>query len=399
MTKFEKSIVDFFIKYKSILFFFVITLLSILARVVLFPYISGDMRAFLLPWYKKFVAGGGLKVLKSSVGDYNLLYQTIIALIAQFKIKAKIYMFIIKGISVIFDYVLAFSVALIVKKITNKGDTFFCIVYSVLVFLPTHIINSAYWGQCDAIYVSFLILTLWYMYNGKYTASFVFYGIAFAFKLQAIFILPFILTYYFYKKSFSIFNFFITAAVIWASGTVAFLYGRDLLAPLKIYFLQTGTYKKMWLNYPSFWVLIGDFYSIFHYVAIALALTVLGIGFYYCISKPVRIDTPEKYFSVCAWFVWSCLLFLPAMHERYGFLLDALLLILSFLDVKYIKYLLVSNIIGMLTYSSFLFGIKYDVNIPTAIIFIAAYVLFTYKVFAKSGEKAVNILISEKNKV
>ncbi|MCQ2454693.1 MAG: hypothetical protein MJ090_00900 [Clostridia bacterium] len=387
MRRFEKTAVDFLIKQKNTLYFIAITVLSLVARLFLFQYESGDMQVFLIPWYRQFLQNGGLKALGSNIGDYNLLYQTIIAFISVFKVSEHTFMIIIKSVSMVFDYVLAVSASFIIKKITNKGTVIFNLAYTAFLLLPTHILNSSFWGQSDAVYVSFLLLTVWYLYENKNITAFVFYGLAFAFKFQSIFVLPFILTYYFYKKSFSLFNFFISAGVVWISGIVAFIFGQDLLAPAKIYFAQTSSYKRMWLNYPSFWVLIGDNYDKLCVVAVAVTLSVLGFGFYLVISKYKKIETSAQYLSLCAWFVWTSLLLLPSMHERYGFLLDVLLLILSFISIHYVKYFLVSNIIGMLTYGYFLFGTNYVINVPTVLIFVSAYLLFTYNIFSESTLK------------
>lgn len=56
----------------------------------------------------------------------------------------------------------------------KKNDKVFFITFAVVIMLPTVILNSAYWGQCDSIYTTFIILTLLYLYKGKYHGAFVF---------------------------------------------------------------------------------------------------------------------------------------------------------------------------------------------------------------------------------
>ena len=74
-----------------------------------------------------------------------------------------------------------------------------------LSFLAMNVIfNSAAWGQSDAVYVSLIIWSLVWLFRDKYLKSFVLLGLAFAFKLQTVFILPFFAFYYVYKKSSSL---------------------------------------------------------------------------------------------------------------------------------------------------------------------------------------------------
>ncbi len=91
-----------------------------------------------------------------------------------------------KTVSVIFDYVAALAMFLLVYEITCNVRR--SIIGMALVLLcPTVIINSAYWCQCDVIYTSFLLLSLLYFYRDNSRKSLVFMGIAFSFKLQALF--------------------------------------------------------------------------------------------------------------------------------------------------------------------------------------------------------------------
>lgn len=63
------------------------------------------------------------------------------------------------------------------------------------------ILNLSVWGQCDSIYVTFVIWTIYFLYKEKYRKAFIFLGIAFAFKLQAVFIMPIVFYMYFTKKN------------------------------------------------------------------------------------------------------------------------------------------------------------------------------------------------------
>ena len=82
----------------------------------------------------------------------------------------------------------------------------------------------------------------------SYHYSFIALGISFAFKLQAIFILPFYVFYYVYKKKFSLVYFGYIPICMVMSSIVGLVQGRSFLDIFKIYFRQTHAYKRMFLN-------------------------------------------------------------------------------------------------------------------------------------------------------
>lgn len=389
MCKFESAIFDWIKKYKNILFFIIINALGIVVRLSGKDMISADMRDFLIPWYDTIKSKGGIHALNERVGNYNLLYQTIISFMTYLKGDCVIYY---KGLSGFFDYMLAFSAAYFAAvKLRGKKifDITFNIVYAIILMLPTVVFNSAYWGQGDSIYTTFVVLTLLYLFDEKYLKAFIMLGIAFAFKIQTIFIIPFIVCYYFYKKRFSIFYSLVSIAVFWLSGIVAFFNGGSLLSPFAVYLGQVKTSKQMYMNISSFWILLGDYFENLSVLAIALALALCGIGLYYVMSEKMKIDTAEDYLGVAAWFVWTCLLFLPAMHERYTYPLDILLVMLSFLSAKYLKYAAASVILSTTTYACYLFG-NQQVNRINAVVYTVAWLHFTYTILQNNKRQEIS---------
>ncbi|MBR1470024.1 MAG: DUF2029 domain-containing protein, partial [Lachnospiraceae bacterium] len=111
---------------------------------------------------------------------------------------------------------------------------------TAVLFLPTVVMNSSMWGQCDSIYSSFCILALIFLLKKSYRRAYIMLGIAFSFKLQTVFIIPFFLTYYSVKKDHSIFLYLWTVLVLELSGIPSYLMGRDISAPFQIYFFQVG---------------------------------------------------------------------------------------------------------------------------------------------------------------
>lgn len=61
MNKFELRLLLFLEQKKEILFFIILTWIGIVIRWNGRTYISGDMEAFLLPWYNEIKSMGGYK--------------------------------------------------------------------------------------------------------------------------------------------------------------------------------------------------------------------------------------------------------------------------------------------------------------------------------------------------
>lgn len=355
MPKVEKKIVEWLEKNRSILFLGIISLLAFIIRYKGLDMISGDMKAFLIPWYDEITEQGGIRCLAKQVGDYNILYQFLTAILTYLPID-KIHA--IKYISIIFDYALACACGTLYCTVKGKDrfGTEFGVVYATVLFIPTVVLNSAYWGQCDSIYTFFLVMTLLAFNKESYKMAFVWYGIAFACKLQAIFLLPFILCLYFYRKRFSIALALIAIGVFWLTGLPAFIMGRSLLAPFTIYANQTGTYQKMWLNVASIWQLLGDNYQWLKGFAILTTITMFGVALLLVLERKIKLEGENRLLVFACWCVWTCVLFLPSMHERYTYLVDLLLLILTFVDRKYLKIFLIEAGVSLITYGYFLFG-------------------------------------------
>ena len=374
----EQKINHFIRQHLHLLFFIIISLAGFLIRSLGFDFHSHDLDTFLIPWFNESLQNGGLRSLSAPIGNYGILYQTLIALMTYIPIDS-IYLY--KILSIIFDYLLAYSCSVFACELTGakKWQFTFNLVYATVLLLPPVILNSAFWGQCDAIYTTFILLTLLYIYRKNYTKGFIFLGIAFAFKFQAVFIVPFIICLYFYSESFSICLLGLSLLSFWLSGTIGFLLGRGLLEPFTIYVSQANTYEHMYLNVASFWIILGDNWTFLHQFALLFTILLCGIALYTILQKKKRIDTPEQYVNTTTWFVWTSVLFLPAMHERYTYPLDLLLIVLVFIDRKYLKYACLSILLTLITYGTYLFG-NAGLNAYFAIAYLVGWLHYTYTI-------------------
>lgn len=338
----------------------------------------------MLPWMNDIVEHGRLDGMGQRIGEYNVFFQFMLTLLSYLDINQ---IYLAKAIPIIFDFVLAFGSAMFIGFTLTKSRVIFILTYTFILFCPTVFLNSSVWGQCDSIYCSFLLFTIYALYRGEFTKSFILYGLALSFKLQAIFLLPFIIIYYFYKKSFSILNLLISFIVYFGVNSIGIFWGRDILEPFKVYTMQVNLYEEMWMNFPSFWQLIGNNYAVLSKIAIILTIAVLGLILLLVISGKKKIDTCDEFFEVCVLCFWTVLMFLPAMHDRYAYFLDLMLLLSAFVNPKYIKYAICCIVMSCMSYGFYLFG--GIVLSWHALIYFIFYLLFVYEVFYIQKDKNI----------
>lgn len=386
----ERKIIDSLENRKLVILFVLVTILGLAIRISLFNFRSNDFINFLNPWYIEIKKLGGLNALRRQVGNYGITYQFLIALFTYLPGKS---LYWYKGLSVFFDFVLALSGGLLAQRVSKKSrNSIFIFTYSMLLILPTIFFNSSLWGQCDSIYTSFIILSLLQLSRRKNISSFIFLGIAMAFKFQTIFILPLFFLVYLLRKDFSISYFLISLFSFYVCCLPGIIMGRGLLAPIKIYLSQTANQPGLSFGYPNFIALFAKaagknfaWYQMLHRSAILLTFTILCIGLVYILSQKTNIKSYDI-LIYAAWTTWTFVMFMPDMHDRYGYLAEIFLIILSIIRTRYALNATVSIINSILMYSVFLFGLSVDWTV-VSYIEILNYFIFTLLVF---NEKTID---------
>ena len=191
----------------------------------------------------------------------------------------------------------------------------------------------------------------------KYFWSFVSLGIAFSFKMQTVFMFPFFVMYYLREESFSIFNFLIIPAVFIILCIPAFIAGRPVTSLLAAYFMQVYEYHEMVMTFPSFWSLTHIFpFKVYYRFGVCVTFSILGIMLYYILAKKIDLKEPKTMLFTAIITTWTCVYFLPSMHERYIFLTDIMLVLLIILDREYLFFGVIPLIISTAAYASYLTG-------------------------------------------
>ncbi len=268
----------------------------------------------------------------------------------------------------------------------------FVIVFTCIWLCPIVFLNSSLWAQCDSIY-SFFIFTSFYAFvHKKYTCMFVFYGIAFSFKFQSIFVLPFLVIIYVLEKKFSITNFLWIPIILVISAIPGIIKGRSIIDPFLIYFKQTGTYDAFSMNYNSFWNCliyswpgVDNDYTEFKVVALFFTLFLLGLIALFYLHKCSNTNLFQKTYLLHLT-VYTCVLFLPTMHERYGYVYEITSIILMFFDKRFFIPDVGVILLSCITYGHYLFELDYNLLITSAFN-VGLYCWYTYQIFKTENEK------------
>ncbi len=387
MTAAEKKIWDYVRKHPEVILIVIGTAVSLCIRFALRNFVSEDMSYYLIPWHEEILQAGGLKALAVQVGEYNIPYQVLISIMTYFPIWS---VHAYKIISVIFDYLLGIAVARTVWLVTDGNKMKTAVAYAVSVNLPMVFLNSAMWGQCDSIYVFFCVLSLLLLLEKKSTLCFIAFGAAFAFKLQAVFLVPFLLYVYAKERRFSIWKIVFVPLTMIVCSLPAIIQGRPVADVFLIYRNQAGIYGQMAVNYPSFWSLMtrnldGTYYGYLMLPAILLTFFVLLTEIVLWMRKETSI-TPRTGVAQCFLLAYTCVLFLPAMHERYDYLPLILGLILAFADPKTVLLYVALSVVNIKAYSDFLLNNPQPWDV-LAVVNVAVYVGYLWRV--NSGQWSV----------
>lgn len=304
---------------------------AMLARALCMDYMSGDYDIFLSHWYDFFQVNNGFAAFSYSVGNYNVPYLYFIAIISYFKVPD---LYLYKLFSILFDVVLAWGCLRLTRSLIRerKRSGAPLVAFGVALFLPTVVLNGAYWAQCDVIYGALCIHAAVFLLEGRNKTSVALMAVAFSFKLQAVFILPLWGVLWLAKKV-KFGELWVFPLVYFATIVPALLMGKPLKDILSIYLGQMSSGSYLVLNAPAVYQFVpryirqgladgtieGSGLAAALGVAAAglLVLALLALGF----LLRDRLDR-ETAMAAAVVLCIGVPFLLPYMHERYFFLGD-----------------------------------------------------------------------------
>ncbi len=381
VSKFNDFFLMHFHKHDTIIYIAIVTILSLLVRLYLFPNVKGDYTSFLKNWYLTYL-NEGVSALGKKIGDYTPCYNYLLYFLSLFKLQPENtftlfsqqcdpVLFGIKTISTVFDYGMAVYAYFIGKEFfKDKLKPIF--IYALTIFGLTVVLNSAMWGQCDSIYVFFITGSIYYLIKSKQqpVLSTFMLSMAFCFKLQTVFVLPVFLILYL-KKQYKLHYLLLVPVVYVVAGLPACFaagsnFGDRFSSMISTYFNQLGSYTQVTLNAGTFYALIFTNFkdeTFISSLAIFLTLFINGtlIFIFQRFKKPFSGKTIFKLFVL---FAMTMPYFMPHMHERYFYLSDIIIVIYAFINFKkfYVAILAILN--SMIGYMVYLWNVPFIPVVP-----------------------------------
>ena len=377
MLKREQKMVDWFKENYLTVGFILVTVLAYYVRRYMLDFETNDYINWLSKWFDYLKENGGLAALGTYPGDcdYNPPYLIIMALLTYLPFNK---LHLIKAVSIIFDYALALSSAsLVAYLVKDKKGVYYFFTYAIMLFVPEVVMNGALWGQCDSIYATFVVLSILFLVKEKYHLSFILLGVAFAFKLQFIFILPLYIIIYFMRKKFSILYFLYLPVVNLVLSLPAIIAGRPIIKILTIYAKQIGEYADSTaLNFLNSYILFGENSIKFTSYGIIVTVLVCFLMLMYVIYKKVEFNN-QKILNLGLWFVVVTTFLLPRMHDRYLYLGMVMAVIYYIAYRKNLPLLICVLLCSVLTYSHYLFGVTIEVPMIITLAYVVVLVYYT----------------------
>jgi Gpi18-like mannosyltransferase len=270
-------------------------------------------------------------------------------------------LYAIKSLGLLCDLALAFVVLLVVRLKYDRRPVWLA-AFAAVLFAPTIFFNSALWGQCDAIYTTFLLAALYCLLRDRPGRALLFFSIAFAFKLQALFLLPLFFVLW-AKGELPLKYFLLLPAVYVALCLPALVAGRPFYDLLTIYLEQANTYRRLTSSAPNLYQWLPDNPALFGRAGLIFAITLVGLLSYACLKSDVRWG---KHLTVRLALVSALLVpfTLPYMHERYFFAADCIAIVYGFYFPRRFYVPLTVVTISLFSYFPFLFHDMTVIKLP-----------------------------------
>lgn len=219
--------------------------------------ITIDMSKYYFTWYRYIRDSGIAVAFEEGLMEYTPAFSYLFASTTLLdsvipKVTA------IKLIPITADVISTYFVYRIVRIKYPRGNKPYWAAGAFFI-LPTIFINSAHWGQMDALYTLFIIISLFLFLREKPLLGMLAYALSFSIKFQAIFFIPF-LVILFLKKKIPWWQFLLIPTVYVVSCIPAVLLGASWQTVLTIYLGQSGKYRWLSGNAPNLYTFVPNGY-------------------------------------------------------------------------------------------------------------------------------------------
>lgn len=301
-----------------------VVVVGLAMRGAFLPFESGDYHLFLKHWVNFVASNGGFLALRHNFANYTQPYLYLLV-VGSWLLPFLPDVVVIKLISIVFDLLCAVLIWRIVEMRRPQS------LVAVLAFAagwlsPTVVLNSAAWGQVDAMYTAFLLLAIYLLMKERPALGIAVYGMAFAIKLQSIFLIPLVVVVVLRSRI----RYLAWIVVVFIALMLpAIALGKPVLDALFTYGLQVGTVERLTMGAPNWyqWLPPGDT-PLAWWVGMTLGV-VLVAAIVLC-ARRWQMAWQEQVLLMAAWALAGVPFVLPRMHERYFYPAELVAIAFSF---------------------------------------------------------------------
>ena len=346
----------------------ILALALLTLRITLWRYfVNSDLQNAFLPWQTYLLEHGRWHALQHPFSMYFPAYFDLTAMTSYLdghinRISQ------IKLLSFVFDIVTAVVAYYLVRRLT-PGSTPrsrrsvaqlvapFCILAG-----PTVLVNGAVWGQSDIVYTCFLLLSTFSVIVGSGAFAVLFFGLAFAFKLQAIFLAPFIAAMVLQKRIRWLH--LLLLPVGWLAALVPpMLNGAKAWEFLSLTSSQGESFPTLAINVGNPWIIADRIHLNVHFgTLVGIALTALLMLALTIWGAQPAFRGARNTLAFATLSLLSVAYVMPKMHDRYFFPAEIFLCILSCVDLAFVLPAALVLTASLICYGNyFLYHVRYSV--------------------------------------
>lgn len=356
------NVYKFIYKHHLIILMFLISIISLIARFIVSSYPTNDIVYIVYNWIEQIKNLGFSNFYKANA-DYSTFYLFILALFSllpggkiislnNYTPYAVNYLYYLKTILFMADFFIAIGIYKIIKYITNSSIKA-TIGYIIFICLPVQYIDSAIWGNCDSLYVVFIIWSLYFILKRKDFLAYLMFGFSIIIKINGIIFLPF-LVYLIFNRRIKLYPIIMVFIGLFISFLPAYFCGANFSEPFKYISVEFKSYSGLNLGCANFWSLTGFYFpSIINKGSTLIAITLIGCILAITFILKIKL-TDENIVFLATFLSGITIFFLPHMHERYFYLLDTLICLYTICKKKHYYFIILMQISSGICYYHYL---------------------------------------------
>lgn len=330
-----------------------------LERLYYIDFESRDYKFFLNGWVEHIRLHGLDEAYRYGFSNYTPFYTYLLG-VFNILFPSLENLYAVKAVSFIGEGLAAIIVYRIASILYPSPSLRPMITALLLLLSPSVVVNSASAAQCDIWYTLFLLASVYALIKRRPVWVWIAFGFAISFKLQAIFLAPFLLLCLF-RRLLSWRHIWIPVAIYMLLCLPCYFEGRPWIELMTVYWQQFNWDRRIGIAanfYPYIRMPYEQLRNVGIAVTIIVALIYACIGARYWKSKPAVIDT-LLLATLC---VALMPFLLPKMFDRYFFVADVFSIVLACMRPRWFILPLLFQLSSILAYPNYQFETAYELT-------------------------------------